>query len=347
MRKLLIVTTLLVCLFAASSAAAAKRAPKSFYGVVAAAGPSEAEMGRLGQGRVGTLRIVLNWGEVQAGGPSSFDWSRYDSIIGEAAEQGITVFPTVYGSPSWAADQPNHPPSTAHLGEFQEFVKAAAERYGSNGLFWTLNPLIPRMPIIDWQPWNEVNSPSFWSRKPSPKAYKTLLVAFNAGLSAGDPSGKVVLAGLFLTPRIAFGVKLTKYLTGLYRAKARGLFDAVAVHPYATTPGKALQSVQVARDVMARFKDKSKPIYLTEVGWATGGQKTPLTVSAKKQASYVKSTYRLMAAKRKKLKIAGVMWYSLRDIGGSTWFNHTGLFSEGGSPKPSWFAYVQETGGTP
>ena len=34
-----------------------------------------------------------------------------------------------------------------------------------------------------------------------------------------------------------------------------------------------------------------------------------------------------MAANRGRLKIAGVIWYSWRDVPGSIWFFHTGLFT--------------------
>lgn len=345
MRRLVATTTVLLCL---GWAATAQAAPRSFYGVVASSDPSAAEFAVMGDANVGMLRLNFSWESVQPSGPDQpYDWARYDSLIGSAAQQGIRVLPTIFSSPSWAADKQSHPPKPASMDEYREFIQAAAERYGSNGIFWLLNPLIPKTPIIDWQAWNEVNSPSFWLPKPSPKSYKQLLAATNAGLAAGDPSARVMLAGLFRSPRIKNGVFLKKYLPGLYKAKAKPLFDSVAVHPYAPTPKRALLSVLEARRIMNRFKDKKKPIFLTEVGWATAGQKTPLTVSRKKQAKYVTKLYRLMAKNRKRRKIGGVLWYSFKDLPGSIWFNNTGLFTAGGAPKPSWNAFARVAGGTP
>jgi hypothetical protein len=189
--------------------------------------------------------------------------------------------------------------------------------------------------------------PSFWLPKPNPKLYKQLLAATKRGLDAASPATRVVTAGLFLTPRIKNGIFLTKYLSALYKLNARNLFDAVSVHPYSTTPRRAINAVKEVRALMAKFKDKGKPIWLTEVGWSTGGTKTPLTVSPKVQAKYLKETYKRAAAERKRLKIAGVVWYSHKDLPGATWFNSTGLFTTSGAPKPSWKAFVGLTGGTP
>jgi hypothetical protein len=257
------------------------------------------------------------------------------------------VLPTIFSSPGWAADKQYHPPKDAFMDEYEAFVRAAAERYGSNGMFWLLNPLIPKLPITDWQTWNEVNSPSFWLPKPNPKAYKRLLAATNRGLAAGDPSARVMLAGLFRSPRVKNGIFLDKYLPALYKAKGKPLFDSVAIHPYAPTPRRALTAVLEAREIMRRFKDKRKPIWLTEVGWATGGKRTALTVGRKKQAKYVTGLYKLMRKNRKRHKIGGVLWYSFKDLPGSIWFNNSGLFTTGGAPKPGWKAYAKVAGGSP
>jgi hypothetical protein len=122
MRRFVIATTLMICLGLASQAQA-QAAPRAFYGVLAAQDPTAAEIARMGTGRVGTLRINFVWSAVQPQESSALNWSYYDAIIGDAAKQGIRVLPTVYSTPLWAADRDNHPPSRAHLGEFQTFVR--------------------------------------------------------------------------------------------------------------------------------------------------------------------------------------------------------------------------------
>jgi hypothetical protein len=344
MRRLVAVTTFVICAAAAAQASAA--APRSFYGVIPANDPDATEIARMGTGHVGTLRINFVWGAVQPTEGAAFDWSHYDAIIGAAAQQGIRVLPTVYSSPAWVAPRSNLPPTGRFRAPFQAFVQAAAQRYGSNGTFWSENPTIPKLPVIDWQLWNEANSPSFWFRKPSAKQYVSLLRVFHAGIKTGDPSAKIVLAGLFRTPRIRNGVPLDRYLPGIYRAKGKRYFDAAAMHPYATTPADALEAVKDTRKIMAQFKDRKAKLWITEIGWATGGDPTPLTVSPARQASYLRKSFKMLAANRKRLKVAGVIWYSWRDLPGGIWFNHTGLFTQSLDPKPAWNAFVRLTGGS-
>jgi polysaccharide biosynthesis protein PslG len=345
-RRFIVAMTLLVCLGLVPQAGAAS-APRAFYGVIPANDPDASEIARMGTGKVGTLRINFVWGAVQPTAGSSYDCSHYDAIIGAAAEQGIRVLPTVYSSPSWAASKTNYPPSKSHMNDFRAFVQAAAARYGANGTFWLEHPLTPKLPVIDWQLWNEVNSPSFWYRKPSVKQYVGLLRVFHDGIKTGDPSALIVLAGLFRTPQIKNGIDLDRYLPGIYRRKAKSLFDAVAVHPYATTPRDALEAVKETRKIMSSFKDKRTPIWITEIGWSTGGNPpTALTVSPQRQATYLRKTYGLMAANRGRFKIAGVVWYSWRDVPGTIWFDHTGLFSQDFDAKPSWDAFTGLTGGS-
>jgi polysaccharide biosynthesis protein PslG len=343
--QLVIATALIVCLALPAGAHAA--APRSFYGVMAAQDPDSTEIARMGIGKVGTLRINFVWGAVQPTESSALNWSYYDAIIGGAAQQGIQVLPTVYSSPAWVASRTNYPPSGRFRAPFRGFVQGAAQRYGANGTFWSENPSIPKLPVTDWQLWNEMNSPSFWFNKPNPKQYVQLLKVFNSGIKSGDTSAKVVLGGLFRTPRIRNGIPLDRYLPSIYRAKGKKYFDAVAVHPYSTTPGDALRAVRETRQIMARFKDKKAKLWVTEVGWATGGVATALTVSPQRQASYLRKTFGLLANNRKRMKIAGVVWYSWRDLPGGVWFNHTGLFTQAFDPKPSWNAFVGLTGGSP
>src|SRR4051794_33057495 len=137
------IATLLLCVGLVSQAQAA--APRSFYGVMAATDPDQSEIARMGAGKVGTLRINFVWSAVQPEQNSPLNWSHYDAIIGAAARQGIRVLPTVYSTPHWAASRDNFPPSKAHYGDFQTFVREAAARYGSNGSFWATNPGIPKL----------------------------------------------------------------------------------------------------------------------------------------------------------------------------------------------------------
>jgi polysaccharide biosynthesis protein PslG len=332
----------------ASGARAA--APRDFYGVIDATerGPSSAEVARMGAGGVGTLRINLVWAAVYPTANSQPDWLLYDKLVGDAAANGIRVLFTAYSTPTWAAARTNQPPTGGLSSGFAAFVHEAAQRYGSNGVYWATHPSVPKLPVTYWQFWNEANSPSFWYPKPSAKQYVGLLRVFSSAVRSADPAAKIVLSGLFRTPRVLNGVPLERFLPAIYRHKAKPLFDAVAVHPYAKTPRIALQAVKDTRQIMSEFKDRRSQVWLTEVGWPTGGAPGRVVVSPQRQASYLRKTYKLMAANRKRLHIPGVVWYSWRDTpGGVIWFDYTGLFTADFTPKPAWSAFTSVTGGTP
>ena len=316
-----------------------------FYGVISAEPlPGSAELTKLGDGGVGTLRVNLAWGSVQSGPDAPYDWSHYDPVVRAAAENGVRVLATVYSTPSWAAPTAEIPPLGSDLAGFEDFVRAAVQRYGADGSFWKENPDLPKVAIADWQLWNEPNSILFWKPKPDPAGYLRLLRAFSSTVRGSDPGAQILLGGLFPTPRD--GLSLDQFLTALYQGGGRGLFDAVAIHPYARTPRDAVDRLAQARDVMRHFGDTDKPIWITEVGWASAGTPPGLVVGPQGQANYVRQVFDLASADRGRLGIAGVVWYSLNDTPGPLWVGHCGLFGVDGRPKPAWDAYAQVAGGT-
>jgi polysaccharide biosynthesis protein PslG len=315
-----------------------------FYGVISAEPlPDGATLARLGRAGVGTLRVNLAWGSVQSGPDAPYDWSHYDPVVENAARNGIRVLATVYSSPSWAESSPEVPPLGRSLRGFEAFVRAAVERYGAQGSFWSERPDVPELPIADWQLWNEPNFAPFWKPAPDPAAYLELLRAFDSAVERNDPTARTITGGLFPTP--AGGPSAEEFLADVYREGGAELFDAVGVHPYAATPGEALSALGELRALMSRFGDSGKPIWITEVGWASGGAPSGLTVGAARQADYLTQIFDLAAADRDRLGIAGVVWYSLSDTPGPLWVGHCGMFRLDGSAKPSWEAFASVAGG--
>jgi hypothetical protein len=98
---------------------------------------------------------------------------------------------------------------------------------------------------------------------------------------------------------------------------------------------------------MRKHKDRKKPIWITEIGWATSGQRTPLTVKPKRQAKYLRQTFKLASKTRKRRHIESVVWFSFKDEQPRTWIYRTGLFTVSNKPKPSWKSFVRLTGGRP
>lgn len=360
MRKLVIALTLALTLGLAAPAAGA--GPKRFFGTISFTDPTKAELDRMGRGKVGTLRINYFWPAVQPFNPAQYpvpgwyDWRRYDRLIGQAAANGIQVLPTVYGSPAWAARIAKHPPRPRNRPDFRQFMRASAERYGPGGDFWTdpglyqaAHPGGPVIPITDWQIWNEVNSPSFWYPRPRAAQYKPLLIAANLGVKSVNPNARIVIAGMYPTPRLKHGdgVFLSRYLRSLHRIGGGRWYDVMAVHPYALTPRHAMATVIGVRRLLRRLRAARKWIWITEVGWATSGNRTGRTIPYRRQALYLRRTFGMALRSRGRLRIRGVIWFSYRDRRPRIWYYRTGLFTRNHKPKPSWLAFVRMTGGRP
>ena len=187
-------------------------APRAFFGVVPQAQLTPDDVTRMGEGLVGTIRIVVPWQVIAPDGPGQMDFSSFDPVVLEAAEQGIAVLPTLSGTPTWVAqnlngdegctlDCSNYVPRTAAaLAAWKKFVSAMVDRYGPDGELWSANPDVEASPIHDWQIWNEQNSPTFFLPKPDPAAYEKLLEPAAAAIHDRDPDGEVILGGMFATP---------------------------------------------------------------------------------------------------------------------------------------------------
>jgi hypothetical protein len=147
------------------------------------------------------------------------------------------------------------------------FLRALVARYGASGSLWAEQPALPRVPIRDWQIWNEPELPFYWDAPSDwtaawPKGYVKLLKAARKAIKSRDRRAKVVLAGL--------SGEGWKHLRRLYRARARRLFDVVAIHPYNRRVKSTLQAVRLTRRVMAKSRDARKPLWITELGWSAG-----------------------------------------------------------------------------
>jgi hypothetical protein len=326
---------------------------RSFFGVAAWSPPSPDEFVRMGGAGIGVYRSNMQWSIVEAR-KGKRDWRYYDDLVYRTARAGMRLFPTLVVSPGWAAKRETYPPRRARaMRRWLKFVKAAVNRYGRGGKFWRQHPELPKKPVRAWQVWNEPNFPSWWHGRPNARQYTRFLARSRRAIKRGDKRAVVVLAGL---PESPLGIPARRFLPQLYRAGARRLFDAVAVHGYARNPKGALRVVRRARSIMRRHGDARKPIWVTEMGWATGGAVTRRTGAFKTtpdgQAKKLTKVMHAFRKARKRYRIGLVVWFSWRDrlpISGERdwWGLHTGLFDIAGNPKLSWLALVEQTGGDP
>ena len=257
--------------------------------------PGAPELARMGRGRVGTLRVNLAWGSVQSSPGAPYDWSHYDPVIAGAARNGIRVLATVYSSPTWAEPSPEYPPLGGRMAQFQDFVRAAVGRYGTGGTFWREHPDTPRLPVTDWQVWNEPNSPLFWKPRPDPAAYLELLRGFDSAARGADPQAEDRARRPL--PHPARRNHDARLHDGAIPGPRPGPLRRRRDPPVRREPRKRARVDRSCRDVDGPLRRRrTAGIWISEVGWASGGRPSGLTVGPQGQADYLTRTFELAAA---------------------------------------------------
>jgi Glycosyl hydrolase catalytic core len=317
-------------------AAHAGAVPRSFYGIVPQTTPSEKEFARLGAGRVGAYRWAM--GRRGIDGPDgTYAWAGTDQLITELATNGIKPVPFVTGHDNGSG--------------YREFLRAAVDRYGPDGAFWTEHPELPPDPIEDWQIGNEVNSSTFNGHGPQPRSYVRHLKVASETIHARDPHAYILFAGMFGTPHPdnGSGMAAWQFLNKAYQAGAKKYFDAAAPHPYGRSIGDVRRQIGKFRHVMHRHHDGGADIWVTELGWSSKRNISSFLGRGKQgQARMLKRSFRLLKRKQHSWNVRGVMWFTLADHHDPTfctWCDSAGLFNKHFHPKPAWKQYVKLTGG--
>jgi hypothetical protein len=345
MRLLRWVAALALAVSAVFAATASAAPPRGFFGMVPSA-LSPADVTRMAQNGVATVRVQFNWGFVEPQ-PGQRDWSNYDDVVGVLAASGLQVEPVLLGVPPWISPKPARPPiySSAQRQAWTSFLAELAGRYGHDGSFWKSHPELPYRPFLDWEVWNEPNLEGYWGGRPSPRRFVRLLKLTRSGLDRSDPAARIGIGGIFPPPRPRYGVSLESFMNRLYRAPgARGAFDAVAIHPYASRPKGVLAATRQARRIMNRHGDRATPLWITEVGWTTGGRrwgKSPFKATEPQQAKFLRQAFRRLVRSRRALHLELLIWHAWQDtsVPGSPFTGFTGLIRSDGTAKPALRAY--------
>ena len=356
---------LVVALLATAAPAAAAPPTPGYFGIAPSAPEnlSDEEYARMGRAEIGTLRVPFFWPHIQPptqagepGGEPSYKWGYTDRIVTQATINGMKVLPFVYGTPDWAASSVRVPPVRSERARraWDALFRALVGRYGPNGTFWTTPGLAPEghdpIPITDWQVWNEPNSPTFLKQgHDTAGAYARMLDTAERAVHETDPNAWIVSAGLFASP--AGGEEFENFLHRLF--KNHGVeddIDALGLHPYAPKIDKLVERFDFAHNVMANH-GVSKPIWVTELGWPTGGTREGnFRKSPRGQAAILRRAFDLLLARREEWGINGIIWYTWRDNRLNPkcdLCSYSGLFKRRGGAKPAWDAFVSYTGGQP
>ncbi len=199
-----------------------------------------------------------------------YDWTSFERIIKHARNQGLHIIARMGLVPAWAREDLenatlNYLPDES-FDEFAAFVAAFAGRYAG---------VVDHIII-----WNEPNLSFEWGyRAVDPAGYARLLEAVYAPAHAANPNVVILAAPLAPTlepPGSPNGLNDLLYLEALYQAGAAPYFDALAMHTYGFTEAPEappapdalnFRRAELLRQIMERYDDPARPVYITESGW--------------------------------------------------------------------------------
>jgi endonuclease/exonuclease/phosphatase family metal-dependent hydrolase len=270
---------------------------------------AQQELKLMHQAGIGWVRADFDWSGVerQAG---TWQFDHLDQTVAWAEAEGVRILPILDYDVPWAR------PAYKNLDKWLEYVRRVVTRYKDR--------------IRYWEVWNEPNLEQFWHDKPNPADYAKLLKATHETIKQIDPELVVLLGGVSGIP--------WPYLEGIYEAGGKDSFDVMNVHPYrypSSPEERPLYDDLVRlRQLMDKYGDKGKPIWITEVGWPT--QQDRRGVSPERQAEMLARTYLLSL----QAGVEVVFWYEFQAPEGKPEYNedHFGIVHRDLSPKPAYTA---------
>jgi len=317
-----LLSAMIVLLAAAPGAAAKRRVPFGFFGVNIDAstltGPGgDAQAQLMVRSGVESVRVVFNWNVAQPAPGRGFNFAETDGIVRVATAHGLRVLPIVMYAPRWASAAPTRASyylSVRNPATYAAYAAALVGRYGPRGSFWAQNPTLPRRPLRDWQIWNEPAASYFWTPQPYAKTYTRLLRAADSAIHRADSRAKVLMAGLNSTRKSPSWDDLDRF----YRAGVRHHYDVLTLHPFSLRLDRrgVLETVRRAQAIQRKRHDRGPHVWLTELSWPASKGKIARSdylgfeVTAGVQAQRLTQFYKLVARKRRALRVDRVFWYA-------------------------------------
>jgi hypothetical protein len=251
------------------------------------------------QSGAGWVREDIHWFRIQPN-PSTWDWSYTDQAIRELLARNVKIVAVLGHPPGWATPFSGDDPADFSFyapdpRQFAAFAGAVAQRYGRY--------------IHHWEIWNEPDNKLFWKPAPDPVAYAELLKLASTAIHRADHNAQVLLGGV--------NPFNTEFLRGVAAAGAWDSFEILAIHPYVDPATPEDGNLVAAADGVWTLATQlgTKPIWVTEIGWASGpSDHDPIGVADEQtQANnMVRGLLLLWRAGAQR-----IFWYTLKDDPGN------------------------------
>jgi polysaccharide biosynthesis protein PslG len=328
----------------ALGAPAAASAGDQFYGMWTdhlsmTRAQEQADLDRQAATGAGAIREHVFWNRIERT-PGVYDFTRMDQLVADAADRGLRILPVLLYPPGFYTSNPpayQYPPNDPTT--MGRFAYAFVRRYGPNGSFWCCHP---RVPMTEFEVWNEPDYPAWWKGKPNAAEYALLLHVVSLYIHLADPSAKVMLGGL------TFRAASSGYLDQLYLLGGQLSFDVLAIHIYGSTVADIVSEIREFRAIQAKYLDSATPLAVTEYGWADGGRGLP-SASTNCQAALMYASTKRLNELRGALNLDGIYQFRWNDIPPVTsiWPYYAGLVRVDGTAKPALAAYTAAVNGAP
>lgn len=216
-------------------------------------------------------QVFVPWVSVEPTQDDPRQWAVVDNIIQAGRQYNVHLLARVDRPPAWAREPgttATGPVRADKLDRWADFLEALAARgKGVIGAY-----------VI----WNEPNLALEWGGlRPDPGKYVQILQDAYPAIKRGDPNAIVVAAGMATTGpagRHDTHWDDVKYIEDMYRAGAKGYFDALGANPhgFGRPPEKdpdragshlAFRRAEEQREVMNHFGDGARGMWAMEVGW--------------------------------------------------------------------------------
>jgi len=223
--------------------------------------PDNTTLDRISAAGIGWIRVDMNWFQMEPN-RDSYNWGFMDSVVNNARARGLEIYATLAYTPAWANGTGNIADPPLDTADWYDFVYDTVSRYRNSVKYWGM--------------WNEPNLEQFftgngwqyreWILKPGSQAAKD-----------ADPTCYV------LGPELAHlsSTDWPDWMDEAMKAGGADYIDIVSHHCYKGNTGydvfKYLDEDAFywpwdpppLMKVLSNLGVADKPVWLTEVGWAT------------------------------------------------------------------------------